>query len=440
LLSYYRLERQADGYRFAENGFWVKGRFCFYAPQASRSAVITGNPIHGHSMPKIKVAVVFGGRSSEHEVSLASAVSILQNINREKYEAVPIKITRTGRWLLLSSDEGFNTAKALDAASGPALFAGDPEAPGFYILDGTDGVPGRIAGFLAADVVFPVLHGTFGEDGTVQGLIGLSNLPCVGAGVMASAIGMDKVLMKQVFLQNDLPCVDFIWFLRKKWKSDSGVILEAVRKEMGFPCFVKPANAGSSVGVYKAKNETELTRCIDAAAVYDRKILVEKAVAGRELECSVLGNDEPEASVVGEIVSANEFYDYEAKYLSERSKTIVPADLSEPIARAVRHFALEAFKALDCAGMARVDFFLERDSNRIFVNELNTIPGFTPISMYPKMWEAVGIPYPDLIDRLIGLAFERHRDVAGSAFSLGEAGGGPEKPTPPTAGRAGRNG
>jgi len=394
--------------------------------------------IPGHSMHKMKVAVVFGGRSSEHEVSLTSAVSILQNINREKYDVLPIKITRTGRWLLLSSDQGLNTAKALDEASGPLLSVSDPETPGFYVLDGAEGASGKIADFIRADVVFPVLHGTFGEDGTVQGLLSLSNLPCVGAGVMASAIGMDKVLMKQVFLQNDLPCVDFIWFLRKKWKSDSGVILDAVRKEMGFPCFVKPANAGSSVGVYKAKDETELARFIGAAAEYDRKILVEKAVAGRELECSVLGNDEPESSVVGEIVPANEFYDYEAKYLSEGSKTIVPADLSEPITRAVRHFAVEAFKALDCAGMARVDFFLERDSNRIFVNEINTIPGFTPISMYPKMWEASGIPYLELIDRLIGLAMERHQDVTGSAFSLKEVGEKPQKASSPAVASARR--
>jgi D-alanine-D-alanine ligase len=367
-------------------------------------------------MNKIKVAVVFGGRSPEHEVSLTSASSILQNINHEKYEILPIKISRTGRWRLLSPVPDPSTVEALGSASGSLIAAADPERPGFYIFEGADGDSGRIAGFIRPDVVFPVLHGTFGEDGTVQGLLGLSNLACVGAGVMASSIGMDKILMKQVFLQNDLPCVDFIWFLRKKWESDSDVIREAVRKEIGFPCFIKPANAGSSVGVFKAKDDDGLKRSIDAASEYDRKILVEKAVAGRELECSVLGNDEPEASVVGEIVPANEFYDYEAKYLSEGSRTLVPADLSEPITRAVRHFAVEAFKAVDCAGMARVDFFLEHGSHRIFVNEINTIPGFTPISMYPKMWEASGVPYPELIDRLIGFALERHQDVMRSKF------------------------
>jgi D-alanine-D-alanine ligase len=370
-------------------------------------------------MKKMRVAVVFGGRSSEHEVSLTSASSILQTINREKYEILPVKISRTGRWRLLSSIPEPVTAEALDKASGALLSVSDPEKPGFHVLEGLeggDGDTGKISGFIRPDVVFPVLHGTFGEDGTVQGLLGLSNLACVGAGVLASSVGMDKVIMKQVFLQNDLPCVDFIWFLRKKWESDSTVIREAVRKELGFPCFVKPANAGSSVGVFKAGDDDALRRAVDAAAEYDRKVLVEKAVAGRELECSVLGNDDPEASVVGEIVSANEFYDYEAKYNSEASKTLVPADLSEPLARAVRHFAVEAFKAVDCAGMARVDFFLEQGSNRIFVNEINTIPGFTPISMYPKLWAASGVPYPELIDRLIQLALERHQDVMRSKF------------------------
>jgi D-alanine-D-alanine ligase len=385
-------------------------------------------------MKKMRVAVVFGGRSSEHEVSLTSASSILQTINREKYEILPVKISRTGRWRLLHSVPDSVTAEALDRASGDLLAVSDPEKPGFHVLEGENGDAGKISGFIRPDVVFPVLHGTFGEDGTVQGLLGLSNLACVGAGVLASSVGMDKVIMKQVFLQNDLPCVDFIWFLRKKWESDSGVIRDAVRKEIGFPCFVKPANAGSSVGVFKAGDDEALGRSIDAAAEYDRKVLVEKAVTGRELECSVLGNDDPEASVVGEIVSANEFYDYEAKYMSEGSKTLVPADLSEPISRAVRHFALEAFKSLDCAGMARVDFFLERGSNRIFVNEINTIPGFTPISMYPKLWEASGVPYPELIDRLIQLALERHQDMMRSKFHRPKNGENPKDPPVQTQG------
>lgn len=363
-------------------------------------------------MGKMRVAVLFGGRSAEHEVSLVSALGILKNINREKYDILPVKITREGRWELLRSDHAFETAADLERASGPVLTAGDPTLRGFHCIGGG----GVQAGTVEADAVFPVLHGTFGEDGTVQGLIALSGLPCVGAGVAASAIGMDKVLMKQIFLQNELPCVDFIWFLRDKWKTDADMIRMGVAKEIGFPCFVKPANAGSSVGVGKAADEAGLSRCIEEAARFDRKILVEKAVIGRELECALLGNDEPEASAVGEILPCNEFYDYAAKY-ALASATIVPAELSEPIARAVRGFAKEAFKAVDCAGMARVDFLMEKDTHRIFVNEINTIPGFTPISMYGKMWEASGVPYPELIDRLIRLAVERHEDLNRSVYS-----------------------
>jgi D-alanine-D-alanine ligase len=362
-------------------------------------------------MDRLRVAVVFGGRSAEHEVSLASAVGILNNLHREKYDILPIKISREGKWLLLAPEADLRSVEGLERADGPVLVAGDPTLGGFYRIGNNRGD----SGILSVDVVFPVLHGTFGEDGTVQGLLGLADLPCVGAGVAASAVGMDKVLMKQLFCQNELPCVDFIWFLRRRWRTDAAVIRDAVAKEIGFPCFVKPANAGSSVGVNKAKNDGDLVRFIDEAAEYDRKILVEKSVDGRELECAVLGNDEPEASVVGEILSANEFYDYAAKYQLD-SKTVIPADLSEALANAVRGFAREAFKAVDCSGMARVDFLMERGTNRIFLNEINTIPGFTPISMYSKMWESSGISYPDLLDRLIELAFERHKDIGASRF------------------------
>ncbi len=263
-----------------------------------------------------------------------------------------------------------------------------------------------------------MLHGTFGEDGTVQGLLALADLPCVGGGVLASALGMDKILMKQIFIQNDLPCTDFIWFIRKKWAYSQEVIRKAIVKEIGFPCFVKPANAGSSVGISKVKTEADLASAIDAAFEYDRKVLVEKAIEARELECAVLGNDDPIASVVGEILPSNEFYDYEAKYISTESKTIIPADLPDTIAKSIQHYAVEAFKAIDCAGMARVDFFLEKNTHRIFVNEINTIPGFTPISMYPKLWEASGISYPELIHRLIQLAIERYEDLRCSKFYL----------------------
>jgi D-alanine-D-alanine ligase len=374
-------------------------------------------------MRKLRLALVFGGMSSEHEVSLTSALSILQNIRREKYDVIPVKITRRGAWQRLGASSDLSSVQALDAATGPVLLAGNSENTGFYEVAG-----GGIT-HVPVDAAFPVLHGTFGEDGTVQGLLALSNIPCVGAGVLGSALGMDKVLMKQAFMQNELPCADFIWFLRNKWSTDSAVIREAVAKEIGFPCFVKPANAGSSVGVSKARDDASLVTAVGQAAEWDRKILVEKAVDGRELECSVLGNDEPEVSVIGEIVPANEFYDYEAKYASPDSRTLIPAELPEPAARAVRHFAREAFKAVDCSGMARVDFFLERGSGRVLVNEINTIPGFTPISMYPMLWAASGIPFPDLIDRLVSLALERHGDVRRSRFHLtpqngaGRAGG-----------------
>lgn len=357
------------------------------------------------------MAILFGGRSTEHEVSLVSALGILQHIPKEKYEILLVKISREGKWQLLPSNTEL-TLSNLENATGPLVLPGNPTARGFFVSDGSSNA------FVPVDVVFPMLHGTFGEDGTVQGLLALADIPCVGGSVLASALGMDKILMKQVFIQNDLPCTDFIWFLRKKWASSQEVIRKAIAKEIGFPCFVKPANAGSSVGISKVKSEENLISAINSAFEYDRKVLVEKAIQGRELECAVLGNDDPIASVVGEIVPSNEFYDYEAKYISNESKTIIPADIPESIAKAIQHYAVEAFKAIDCAGMARVDFFLEKNTNRIFVNEINTIPGFTPISMYPKLWEASGIPYSELIHRLIQLAMERYEDLSRSKFYL----------------------
>jgi len=366
-------------------------------------------------MAKRSVAILFGGRSTEHEVSLTSALGILQHIPREKYEILLIKISREGKWQLLSPNTEL-TLSALEKASGPLILPGNPSARGFFVLSESS-QEARIS-FIPVDVVFPILHGTFGEDGTVQGVLALADLPCVGGGVLASALGMDKVIMKQIFMQNDLPCTDFIWFLRNKWATSSHVIEKAIIKEIGFPCFVKPANAGSSVGISKVKTEEELAPAVNLALEYDRKVLVEKAIEGRELECAVLGNDDPVASVVGEIIPSNEFYDYEAKYISNESKTVIPAEIQESIVKTVQHYAVEAFKAIDCAGMARVDFFLEKDTNRIFVNEINTIPGFTPISMYPKLWEASGISYSELIHRLIQLAMERYDELSRSRFYL----------------------
>jgi D-alanine-D-alanine ligase len=367
---------------------------------------------------KIRVAVLFGGHSSEHEVSLTSALSILKHIDQTKYSVLPIKISKEGRWQALPGVKSLDSYQALESSKGALVLVGDPQSKGLIKLE--KNVPDSSAEDWSpepVDVVFPVLHGTFGEDGKVQGLLDLADLPCVGGGVLASALGMDKILMKQIFLQNDLPSPDFLYFLRKDWEKSAKIILKGVVKEVGFPCFVKPANTGSSVGISKAHDEKELIRAIDQAGLYDRKILVEKAVDARELECAVLGNDDPKASVVGEVIPCNEFYDYEAKYLMDGSKTLVPADIPDSVSQTVQNMSIAAFKALDCAGMGRVDFLLERKTDRIFINEINTIPGFTPISMYPKLWEASGISYPELIDRLIELAMERHEDLNRSKFS-----------------------
>ncbi len=364
---------------------------------------------------KLRVALLFGGRSTEHEVSLTSAVGILKVIDKNKYDILPIKISKNRQWLLLDNLQSLDSVEKLKNCDGSLVIVGDPETKGFLKIE-KDGAKALRLFHEPVDVVFPILHGTFGEDGTVQGLLSLSDIPFVGAGVLASAIGMDKIMMKQIFFQNELASIDFIWFLRKDWEKSPEVIQKGVRDHIDFPCFVKPANTGSSVGISKAHNEEELPDCVNRAAEYDRKILIEKAVDARELECSVLGNDNPEASVVGEIIPCNEFYDYEAKYILSESRTVIPADIPEKIAEQVRSMAVAAFKAVDCAGMGRVDFLLERETNRIFVNEINTIPGFTPISMYPKLWEASGLSYSELIDRLIELAIERHKDIHQSRF------------------------
>lgn len=355
---------------------------------------------------KRRVAVIFGGRSTEHEVSLTSAIAILQQINRNRNEVIPVRISPEGHWFLLDSRKPFKSARELGEMPGKPVVTGDPSIHGFIILNqnGVDSV-------VPVDVAFPVLHGAYGEDGSVQGLFQMADLPCTGAGVLGSALGMDKVMAKQIFIQNDLQTTDFIWFLRSAWHTDSGAIRRGVDEAIGYPCFVKPANTGSSVGVSKAGSEAELSNAVDNACRFDRKILIEKGLDAMELECSVLGNDQPEASVVGEIIPANEFYDYEAKYHSDASKTVIPAKIPNDLSDRIRFKAVEAFKALDCAGMGRVDFLVERKSQKIYLNEINTIPGFTPISMYPKLWEASGLSYPDLIDRLIDLAVERHEDL-----------------------------
>lgn len=366
---------------------------------------------------KKRVAVIFGGRSGEHEVSLNSAVSVMSALDREKYEVIPVGITKEGGWLV-----GVDPLKAVEAgevghAGTPAVLLGDPTRRGLIPV-GPQQMGLTAAEGDTIDVVFPVMHGTYGEDGTIQGLLELANIPYVGAGVLASALGMDKVMMKTVFAQHGLPQARYWYCLRKDWEQDESGVVAEVEQRFGYPCFVKPANLGSSVGITKAHDREEFLKAMDLAACYDRKIIVEESVDAREIEVSVLGNDDPIASVPGEIIPSKEFYDYEAKYLDGLSKLIIPADLPPETTEKVRRLAVEAFKAVDCAGLARVDFFVTRSGGEVLVNEINTIPGFTKISMYPKLWEATGISYSQLLDRLIDLAVERHQDKNKSQTSF----------------------
>lgn len=350
------------------------------------------------------MGVIFGGRSGEHEVSLASAASVFGAMDRARFEAVAIGIAKDGRWLV-----GGDPLRALAQAAGVslALPAETPEpTEALEQVEASGGLPAGLASRL--DLVFPLVHGPFGEDGTLQGLLELASLPYVGAGVIASALGMDKVVQKAVFRAHGLPVVEHLSFLRSQWEADPEEILSRVAPSLGFPCFVKPANLGSSVGVSKVKSPEELPDAMALACRYERKLLVERAASGREIEISVLGNDAPEASVPGEVVPAKEWYDYEAKYTPGLTRLVIPAPLTEQQSAAARDLAIRAYRAIDCSGMARVDFFLEND--RFIVNELNTIPGFTATSAYPQLWAASGIPYPELISRLVELALERHAD------------------------------
>jgi D-alanine-D-alanine ligase len=363
--------------------------------------------IGGETVKKLRVGIIYGGRSGEHEVSLASAAAVFQNLDPERYEAVAIRIEKDGRWALPSDPP--KVMKAADVIKGeptpthesvreahPMAFPG-----GDTLMSGTTGVK--------LDVVFPVLHGPYGEDGTVQGLLELANVPYVGAGVLASAVGMDKAAMKLVFAAKGLPICDYEVVLKRDWQRDEHAVLQTVTARLGFPVFVKPANLGSSVGISKARHAAQLRTAIALAAQFDRKIVIEAAVPqAREIEVAVLGNDDPEASVPGEIIPSGEFYDYDAKYVSDDSRTVIPAQIDAARAAEVRALAIAAFKAIDGAGMARVDFLLAGDSQVLYLNEVNTIPGFTTISMYSKMWEASGLPYARLLDRLIALAIERH--------------------------------
>jgi D-alanine-D-alanine ligase len=367
---------------------------------------------------KLRVGILFGGKSGEHEISLRSANSILKAIDRKKYDVIEIGITKQGRWLQS------NGAKA--------LLTGQPEQPAQLLASvsaSSELALAESASSLGVDVVFPVLHGTFGEDGTIQGLFELADIAYVGSGVLGSAAGMDKDAMKRMFAAAGLPQTPHVTLLRSEWRADPKKCTRLIEKSLSYPLFVKPANLGSSVGISKVKSRTDLTAAMHLAAGFDRKLIIEQGVGGpgvkpRELEVAVLGNDTPEASVVGEIVPAKEFYDYEAKYElngADESVSIIPAKLSTADARRIRAMSLAAFRACDCAGLARVDFLMaprkKSQPAEIFLNEINTMPGFTSISMYPKLWATSGVAYPKLIDRLIALAIERHKEKHETRFS-----------------------
>ncbi len=380
---------------------------------------------------KVRVGVIFGGRSGEHEVSLISARSVIEAMDRGKYEVVPVGISKDGGWLACG-DPILALSSGAAAGSRPAALLAEPSRHGIIILEAEPtrrALKAIQAGRL--DVVFPVLHGPYGEDGTVQGLLELAGIPYVGAGVAASAVGMDKALFKDVMRAHGLPVVPDVVIKRKDWEQLRQQTVAQIESRLGYDVFVKPANLGSSVGISKAHNREELERALDEAARYDRKLLVEQAVNAREIEVSVLGNDDPVASVAGEIVPGNEFYDYAAKYLDGTSQLLIPAPIPEVTAARVRQLAVEAYQAIDCAGMARADFLLDRQSGAVYISEVNTIPGFTPISMYPKLWEASGISYTELLDRLIQLALERHRDKSRSSTSYETRGGDRSREVPP---------
>ncbi|NTV88745.1 MAG: D-alanine--D-alanine ligase [Clostridiales bacterium] len=388
---------------------------------------------------KKRIAVLFGGQSTEHEVSRVSAQSVINNIDQEKYDVVMVGITKDGRWLsydgpeeLLGTGEWQEYAEKKALSDQPSSIGRErigqfePDTGSVSLMKanaagtarGILNMAGAESGDKKIDVVFPVLHGCNGEDGTIQGLFELAGIPYVGCGVLGSALGMDKAYTKIIFEKEGIPQGKYLSFSRKQISKDMNSISQQVEDLLTYPCFVKPSNAGSSVGVSKAGSREELAKALREAARFDRRVLVEEFINGREVECAVLGNDEPEASVVGEVVPCNEFYDYAAKYSSgDDSEVIIPADLPPETSEKIRDYAVRAFKALDCAGLGRVDFFVHKETGEIFINEINTMPGFTKISMYPKLWEATGLPYDKLIERLLELAAERYED---SLRELGE--------------------
>ncbi|AZN39488.1 D-alanine--D-alanine ligase [Paenibacillus albus] len=393
---------------------------------------------------KVRVGLVYGGRSGEHEVSLQTALAVMKAFDYSKYEIKPFYISKTGEWragdMLLAAPTGLDQ---LRLAGGSAIIGTEALMPVFGSIQAADDLaaaPATISSVPAEvtisaissdipapeleapiDVVFPLLHGTFGEDGTIQGLFEMANIPYVGAGVLASAVGMDKITMKKVFAQEGLPQCIYRHFNRTQWQKDSSFFIMEIEVALGYPCFIKPANLGSSVGISKARNRDELIQGVEYALRFDRKVIVEEFVDAREIEVSVLGNDEPRASVVGEITSSSEFYDYKAKYIDGKSMMHIPANITQEQSDSVREMALRAFLAIDGSGLSRVDFFLRKEDGQIFINEVNTMPGFTPYSMYPLMWKESGVPYTELLDNLIQLAIERHAEKQTIDYS----GGGP---------------
>tara|TARA_Y100000588_G_scaffold382463_1_gene470010 strand:+ start:760 stop:1929 length:1170 start_codon:yes stop_codon:yes gene_type:complete len=378
---------------------------------------------------RLRIGVIYGGRSGEHEVSLASAGAIFANLDRDRYDPVPIKIERDGHWIL--PDQPPSSESAADTIAQGRAAPRSPQQssqeihpiatpgtetmlvlePGIATTDGPQSHVPVLLSTLTLDMVFPIVHGPYGEDGTLQGLFELANIPYVGAGVLASAVGMDKALMKVVFSEKGLPIVNHETVERPEWQKPSSDVLSRVMDNLKFPLFVKPANQGSSLGISRVTNATSLSAAIDYAARYDRKIIVEEGVTPcREIECAIIGNDIPEASVPGEIITSRDFYDYEAKYLDNRSEVAIPAALSSTELKNITKLAIKAFQSVDCAGMARVDFLVNSDNGQVFVNEINTHPGFTTISMFAKMWNASGVGYSALLDRLIALAFQRHTE------------------------------
>ena len=368
-------------------------------------------------MPKkTRVGLIFGGRSGEHEISIRSALAIVEALDQRKFEIVPIAITEEGKWLgptlsaRLLPEHAQRRLSSSDSHPGDIALLGDPSHKGLVSLEGK----GQSLVAEKLDLVFPALHGPFGEDGTIQGLLEMANIPYIGCGVLASACGMDKVVMKSLFVRAGLPICKHLWFLRSHWRINAPTVLRKIKSEIGFPCFVKPANLGSSVGVSRASDQQSLSKAIELAAEYDRKIIVEEEVVGREIECAILGNDEPKASLPGEYVVYNEsarFLDYTEKYADTgHVNFVVPAPLNKALTTKIQRMAISAFQAVDGSGLARVDFFLKSADGQLVINELNTMPGLTEVSGYPKMWNASGLAFPRMLESLVELAFERHRD------------------------------